>query len=109
MVQITGMPPSPQDLFAMFRRDLMPEGKSAAQFPSVYAGLAQGHTKDEWIPLFQKLAYVWPTPDLFVNAAVREQFTSKSEAQAWAAKAGLDVTTQTEREQFTSKSEAQAW
>ena len=96
MVQITGMPPSPQDLFAMFRRNLMPEGESAAQFPSVYAGLAQGHTKDEWIPLFQKLAYVWPTPDLFVNAAVREQFTSKSEAQAWAAKAGLDVTTQTE-------------
>jgi hypothetical protein len=96
MVEITGMPPSPQDLFAMFRRDLMPEGESASQFPSVYAGLAQGHTKDEWIPLFQKLAYVWPTPDLFVNAAVREQFTSKSEAQAWAAKAGLDVTTQTE-------------
>jgi len=96
LVQITGMPPSPQDLFAMFRRHLMPEGESASQFPSVYAGLAQGHTKDEWIPLFQKLAYVWPTPDLFVNAAVREQFTSRSEAQAWAAKAGLDVTTQTE-------------
>ena len=93
MVEVTGMPPSPQDLFQMFRRSIIPEGKSAADFPSVYAGLAEGHTKDSWIPIFQKLAYVWPSPTDFVNAAVREQVPYAT-ASEWAGKTGLDTTTE---------------
>jgi len=90
MVEVTGMPPSPQDLFQMFRRDIIPEGKSPADFPSVYAGLAEGHTKDTWIKYFQKLAYVWPSPVDFVNAAVREQLPYDTAAR-WAAATGLDL------------------
>jgi len=95
MVKVTGMPPSPQDLFQMFRRSIIPEGSSASDFPSVYAGLAEGHTKDSWIPIFQKLAYVWPSPTDFVNAAIREQIP-KADAQKWAGKTGLDITTEVE-------------
>ena len=90
MVEVTGMPPSPQDLFQMFRRDIIPEGKSPADFPSVYTGLAEGHTKDTWIKYFQKLAYVWPSPVDFVNAAVREQLPYDTAAR-WAAATGLDL------------------
>jgi hypothetical protein len=90
MVKVTGMPPSPQDLFQMFRRNIIPEGTSASQFPSVYAGLAEGHTKDTWIKYFQKLAYVWPSPIDFVNAAVREQIPYDTAAR-WAAATGLDL------------------
>jgi hypothetical protein len=93
MVKVTGMPPSPQDLFQMFRRSIIPEGSSASDFPSVYAGLAEGHTKDSWIPIFQKLAYVWPSPTDFVNAAVREQVPYAT-ASEWAGKTGLDTTTE---------------
>ena len=96
MVQVTGMPPSPQDLFQMFRRGIFEEGTSATEPLTVYGGLAQGHTKDEWITKFQQLAHVWPSPIDFVNAGVREQFATKAEAEAWAGKAGLDITTQTE-------------
>jgi len=96
MVDITGQPPSPEDLMQMFRREIIPQGTDATDFPSVFAGLAEGHTKDPWIPYFQKLAYVWPSPVDFINAAIREQFPTKADAFAWAAKAGLDVTTQTE-------------
>jgi len=92
MVEVTGMPPSPQDLFQMFRRSIIPEGTSASDFPSVYAGLAEGHTKDSWIPIFQKLAYVWPSPVDFVNAAVREQIPYDT-AALWASATGLDVDT----------------
>jgi len=93
MVEVTGMPPSPQDLFQMFRRDIIPQGDNAKDFPSVFAGLAEGHTKDEWIKYFQKLAYVWPSPTDFVNAAIREQIDYNTAAR-WAAATGLDVTTE---------------
>ena len=92
MVDAVGMPPSPQDLFEMYRRGLIPEGESAYQFPSIYAGLAQGHTKDEWIPLFQQLVHTWLTPLDFVRAAVQGQMT-QSDAETWAGKTGLDTTT----------------
>lgn len=89
MVSVTGMPPSPQDLFEMFRRGIIPMGESASDFPSVYAGLAQGHTKDEWISYFQNLAHVRPSVADFVNAAIREQIPYPV-AAAWAQSVGLD-------------------
>ena len=96
LVKVTGMPPGPQDLLQMFRREIIPMGTGPGDFPSVHAGLAEGHTKDAWIPYYERLAYVWPSPIDFINAAIREQFPSKEAAFAWAAKAGLDTTTQTE-------------
>ena len=83
MVEITGMPPSPQDLFSMFRRSIIEMGSKPTDRLTVTAGLAEGHTKDEWIEKFQKLAYVWPSPTDFVNAAIREQIPYGT-AQEWA-------------------------
>lgn len=91
LVDINGLPPSPQDLFAMYRRGIIPIGTSPQDFPSVVAGLAQGHTKDEWIWLYTRLARIWPSPIDFVAAAVREQLPYDTAAQ-WAAAAGLDFT-----------------
>jgi len=96
MVEITGMPPSPQDLFSMFRRSIIEMGSKPTDRLTVTAGLAEGHTKDEWIEKFQKLAYVWPSPTDFVNAAIREQIPYGT-AQEWAKKTGLDVTEEVEK------------
>jgi len=93
MVRVTGMPPSPQDLFQMFRRGLIAMTPEVEGALSVQLGIEQGHTKDEWIQAFSELAYTWPMPTEFVNAAVREQ-VDYGTAKAWAGKAGLDTTTE---------------
>lgn len=85
LADITGNPPSPQDLLEMFRRGII-------TMPEVATGLREGDTRDEWIAQFQKLAYTWLTPIDFVRAAVQEQM-DYSTAETWAAKTGLDTTT----------------
>lgn len=93
LVEVTGMPPSPQDLFAMFRRGIIGMTATVEGQLSVVQGIQQGHTKDMWLDAFSQLAYTWPMPVEFVNAAVREQVPYTVAAE-WAAKAGLDVTTE---------------
>lgn len=94
LVDVTGMPPAIQELTEMFRRGIIPlEGGAVAGGPSVELGIMQGHTKDMWVQSMLGLAYTWPQPTEFVNAAVREQI-DKPTAQAWAGKAGLDITTE---------------
>lgn len=89
LVDVTGMPPSPQDLFEMFRRGIIAQGSIGSTDNTVKSGLAQGHTKDVWIDDFAKLAYVRPTAVDFVAAAVREQIDYATAAQ-WAKSVGLD-------------------
>lgn len=83
LANITGNPPSPQDLLEMKRRGII----TLAQLAT---GLKEGDTRDEWIPMFEQLINQWITPTDFVAAAVREQVT-RPVAQAWANAAGLDT------------------
>ncbi len=97
-VQLTGMPPSLQDLFQMYRRQIIPIGGGGYDDNgnpnlSVELGIKQGRTKDMWIEAYTQLAHTWPQPDEFVSAAVREQVGYEL-AKDWAGKAGLDVTTE---------------
>ena len=85
LTDITGMPPSPQDLFEMYRRGII-------DMDGIATGLREGDTRDEWIADFQKLAHTWLTPLDFVRAAVQDQL-SYSQAETWAGKTGLDTTT----------------
>lgn len=85
LVDITGMPPSPQDLFEMYRRGII-------TMDQIATGLKEGDTRDEWIADFQKLSHSWLTPLDFVRAAVQDQMT-QSDAETWAGKTGLDTTT----------------
>ena len=85
LADITGMPPSPQDLFEMYRRGII-------TMDDIATGLKEGDTRDEWITQFQKLAFTWLTPIDFVRAAVQDQMDS-ADAETWAGKTGLDITT----------------
>lgn len=80
-----GNPPSPQDLFEMFRRGIIDEN-------GVKQGLREGDTRDDWVDNFVKLGHVWPSPVDFVRAAVQAQLTYTG-AESWAGKAGLDTST----------------
>jgi len=82
MVDAAGSPPSPQDLFEMFRRGIIDK-------QGLIQGLRQGDTKDSWIADFIKLAYTTPTPIDMVRAAVQNQLTYE-EANAIAIQLGLE-------------------
>lgn len=100
MVEVTGQPPSPQDLFELYRRgEIHMSGGSRDTTKgadltdlSVIGGLKQGHTKDSWVEKFSKLAYVRPSPTDFVAAAVRDQVDYVTAAR-WANSLGLDLAT----------------
>ena len=82
MVDASGMPPSPQDLFQMFRRSIITLDELAT-------GLREGDTRDEWIPMFEKLAYTTPSPIDMVRAAVQEQLDYDT-ANTYAIQLGLE-------------------
>lgn len=82
MIAAAGDPPSPQDLFEMFRRSII-------DVDELTAGLQQGDTKDSWIANFIKLAYTTPTPIDLVRAAVQNQLTY-DEANSIAITLGLE-------------------
>ena len=82
MVDAAGSPPSPQDLFAMFRRKIV-------NMDGLRAGLRQGDTKDSWIDDFVKLAYSTLSPIDMVRAAVQAQLTY-DEANQYAIELGLE-------------------
>lgn len=82
LIDVTGQPPSPTDLFEMVRRSLIDESK-------VEQGLREGDTRDEWIPLFSKLRYETPTPIDMVRAAVQAQLPY-DQAKALASELGLE-------------------
>ena len=82
---IVGTPPAPQELFELLRRGII-------QSDDVARGLAEGDTRDDWIPQLQQLAHAWLTPLDFVRAAVQSQMTY-DEAQTWAQATGLDTST----------------
>jgi hypothetical protein len=83
---IVGTPPAPQELFELERRGII-------NTDDVARGLAEGDTRDDWIPQLQKLAHGWLTPVDFIRAAVQNQMTYQ-DAAAWAKKTGLDTDTQ---------------
>ena len=85
LADITGMPPSPQDLFEMYRRGII-------TMDDIATGLREGDTRDEWISKFQQLSHTWLSPLDFVRAAVQDQLGMDT-AEAWANKSGLDITT----------------
>jgi hypothetical protein len=82
---IVGTPPAPQELFELQRREIITSD-------DVARGLAEGDTRDDWIPQLQQLAHGWLTPLDFVRAAVQAQM-SYSDAKDWATKTGLDTST----------------
>jgi hypothetical protein len=86
LVYLTGNAPSPQDAFEMFRRDIF-------DIDQVKQALREGRIKNSYVDSLSELVYTWPSPDTFVNAAIREQIDFDT-AQTWAGKAGLDITTQ---------------
>lgn len=82
MADAAGVPPSPQDLFAMWRRQLI-------DISRLQQGLREGDTKDDWIDTFTKLAYQTLTPIDMVRAAVQQQLPY-AEANALAIELGLE-------------------
>lgn len=82
---IVGLPPAFQELLEMKRRGIIDDTQLAA-------GLQQGDFKDDWIQYAVQLIDGWPTPTDFVRAAVQAQM-SYADAESWANKTGLDVTT----------------
>src|SRR5579875_957287 len=82
LIDITGMPPAPQDLFQMVRRQIITEDQ-------LQQGLREGDTRDEWIPLVSKLRYVQPSPVDMVAAAVQNQLPY-ADAAHWAQVLGLE-------------------
>lgn len=92
LVDSVGNPPSPQELFEMFRRGII-------DIPGMEQGLREGDTRDEWIANYVKLAHTWPSPLDFVRAAVQEQIgdygvgSGYANAKAWAKATGLDTDT----------------
>lgn len=83
---IVGTPPSPQELFELLRRGIIGDA-------DVKRGLAEGDTRDDWIPQLSQLAHGWLTPTDFVRAAVQGQISYEA-AREWAGKTGLDVSTE---------------
>jgi hypothetical protein len=73
MVGITGMAPNLQLLFEMVRRQIIDEGALNDGGTTLIGGIQQSDIKDAWIPFVSKLRYVQPTPDVLVQAAVRNQ------------------------------------
>lgn len=82
MADAAGVPPSPQDLFAMWRRQLI-------DISRLQQGLREGDTKDDWIDMFTKLAYQTLTPIDMVRAAVQQQLPYAT-AEALAIELGLE-------------------
>lgn len=82
IVDAGGSPPSPQDLFEMFRRGIITESQ-------LEDGLRQGDTKDSWIANFVKLAYTTLSPIDMVRAAVQNQLDYAT-ANALAIQLGLE-------------------
>jgi hypothetical protein len=89
---LAGVAPAPQELFEMFRRGIITYFSEVEGQNSVELGLYQGQTKQSWVGDLAQLAYVWPAPIDFVNAAVREQIPYDTAAR-WAAATGLDLNT----------------
>jgi hypothetical protein len=89
---LSGNAPAPQELFEMFRRQIIGMDTVLPGQLSVTGGLKQGLTKDAWVEALSQLAYEWITSSDFVNAAVREQIPYDT-AKTWAGKTGLDITT----------------
>jgi hypothetical protein len=86
LAYLAGDAPAPQQLYEMFRRQIINQDQ-------VVSGLLQGRTKDSWVNSVAALVYAWPSPELFVNAAVREQIPYATAAD-WYANAGNDNTTE---------------
>lgn len=82
LVDATGNPPAPQDLFQMIRRNIITEDQ-------LEQGIREGDTRDEWIPYISQLRYVQPSPLDMVRAAVQSQMTYEQAAQ-WAETLGLE-------------------
>ncbi len=109
MVKVVGMPPSPQDLFEMYRRGIIGLDPSSSGIDytgpaplNVVDGLKQGHTKDEWIDAFKRLAFVRPSATDFVAAAVREQLDYETAAR-WAESVGLDFSVDVDNPPFDTQ------
>jgi hypothetical protein len=90
---LSGVAPAPQELFELFRRGIIPQFATFDGELAVDTGLYQGQTKQPWVDTLAQLAYQWITYVDFVNAAVREQVDYDT-AEQWAAKTGLDTTTE---------------
>jgi hypothetical protein len=85
MASLIGLPPALQELFELQRRGIIDTDR-------VKQGLKEGDFRDDWVDEAIQLAHGWLTPDDFVRAGVQTQM-SYADAQEWAGKTGLDVST----------------
>lgn len=86
LTSIVGSPPALQELFELYRRELIGLGE-------VETGLKEGDFRDDWIERTVGLVHAWLTPLDFVRAAVQAQMPYE-DARKWAKKTGLDVETE---------------
>ena len=91
MVDITGDSPPPELLAEGVRRHILAWNSSVDGLPSGNDGIRQGNLKDEWAPLYEKLAQLIPGTADIINALVKSQI-SEAEAQIRYAEAGGDPT-----------------
>lgn len=82
LVALTGNPPGPETLLAMWDRGIIGEG-------DVERGMRQGYLKNEWIPAYKQLAKNTALVAQLVNGVVQNQI-DEAEASRLAAASGVE-------------------
>lgn len=92
LVNTRGNPPSPGELFELYRRGVIPLEGTGPTVTSVQQGIYEGATKDKWFDALANLVLYVPPPRT-VTAMVRANSISADQALAWWKAAGMDDTT----------------
>lgn len=77
MVSLAGDAPSPMQLAEALRRKIIPFESGNPSVPGFVEGIRQGRLADQWIPMIQALAQLWPTPTDALEARLVGQVTTQ--------------------------------
>lgn len=91
LVNTRGNPPAPGDLLTMLRRGIIPQDGTGPDVLSVTQGIAEGATKDKWIPALLKTQTVL-VPEGRVTTLLRVGAIDKATAISWYQLLGYDQT-----------------
>jgi hypothetical protein len=89
---LAGDAPGPQQLAEALRRGIIPKGGRGAASVSFDQGIAETRLHDKWGPVLERLSAALLSPPDAASAAVRH-FLSPAEAEAVAARSGVDKAT----------------
>lgn len=92
LTALAGDAPGPQQLAQALRRGLIPEAGSGANAVTFEQGIRESRLHDKWAPLIAELAKVLLSPPDAASAVVRN-FMTRADAEALAAKQGIDADT----------------